>query len=90
MSKAGPQKSDPLESTMQIITYAVFDDYLPKLPQSFVQTHRSYIANLNYVKSAENKGLILFNDEFIPVSRSYKKATMDAIMKHFFDIESAE
>lgn len=90
MTKAGSQKSDSLESTMQIITYAVFDDYLPKLPQSFVQTHRSYIANLNYVKSVETKGLILFNDAFIPISRSYKKATMNAIMKQFFDIESAE
>lgn len=77
------QKNPP--NNKQIIsTYASFDDYRELLPSNFVQTHRSYIVNLNYVKSLKGDRLILINDEEISISRKYKKDVLNLMMKLFF------
>lgn len=81
--------SDELKSkkTPVIDPYGSFDDYLPLLPEYFVQTHRSYIVNLNYVKSVQGNDLLLLNEDIIPISRNYKKNTMNVIAKLFFHTE---
>ena len=44
-----------------------------ELPPNFLQCHRSFIVNSNYVKQTNNaKSLILINGEILPISRSFK------------------
>lgn len=42
------------------------------LPPNFRRSHRSYIVNLNFVKSANSRAIILKNNEALPVSRGFK------------------
>lgn len=47
------------------------------LPDEFIQTHRSYIVNLEHVESIIKEGCLLSNNTVIPISRSsYKKVNM--------------
>jgi len=41
----------------------------------FVRCHRSYLVNLDFVKSITIDKLILYNDKIIPIGRSYRKNT---------------
>lgn len=41
---------------------------------AFVQTHRSYIININSIKVYDPLGKVLINQQEIPVSRTYRKA----------------
>lgn len=43
-----------------------------ELPPNFIQCHRSYIVNSNYIKQVNATSLVLINKEQIPLSRSYK------------------
>ena len=56
-----------------IETYGSFEKYFSSLPDNFLHTHRSYIVNMNYVKSIKNNTLVLLNDEIVPVSRNFRK-----------------
>lgn len=66
-----------------IETYASFDDYISDLPKCFVQIHRSFIINANYIKNVNLNYVILLNDEQIPISRTYKKDAMDILLKEY-------
>ncbi|MEM5566540.1 LytTR family DNA-binding domain-containing protein [Psychroserpens sp. AS72] len=44
-----------------------------ELPPNFIQCHRSYIVNSNFIKQINSTTLTLINKEQIPLSRSYKK-----------------
>jgi len=43
-----------------------------ELPPNFIQCHRSYIVNSNFIKQINSTSLVLINKEQIPLSRSYK------------------
>ena len=43
-----------------------------ELPPNFIQCHRSYIVNSNFIKQVNSTSLVLINKEHIPLSRSYK------------------
>ncbi|PIA79197.1 hypothetical protein BFR04_06665 [Gaetbulibacter sp. 4G1] len=43
-----------------------------ELPPNFIQCHRSYIVNSNFIKQVNATSLVLINKEQIPLSRSYK------------------
>lgn len=73
-----------MNSDLKITTYGSFDEYIPILPVYFIQTHRSYIANLNYVKAVRNNELVLFTGDIIPISRKYRKATLARISELYF------
>ena len=40
---------------------------------NFVQIHRSFLVNINYIKSIESKNLILYDDTTLPVGEKYIK-----------------
>ncbi len=54
-------------------TYMTVEDAMAKLPQQFVQCHRSYIVNLNRVEKYSTEGMLLANGELVPISRTYQK-----------------
>lgn len=43
-----------------------------ELPPNFIQSHRSYIVNRNFIKQITNSELFLINNTDIPISRSFK------------------
>lgn len=45
---------------------------LEELPTNFVQVHRSYIVNKNYIKSTSSTSVVLNPDTEIPISRKFK------------------
>ena len=67
-----------------IVFYATMKSIEEKLPhRHFMRVHRSYIVNLNEVKTIE-KGVILFGESRIPVSSGYKEVFDEFIRKNFF------
>ena len=43
-----------------------------ELPPNFVQCHRSYVVNANFIKQKNSTSLLMINQESIPLSRSFK------------------
>ncbi|MCI5774419.1 MAG: LytTR family DNA-binding domain-containing protein [Erysipelotrichaceae bacterium] len=73
--------NDPNELFLD--TYASFDDYLPILPENFIQTHRAYIVNIDYIKEIHNNDILLINKKLIPVSRKYRNDVNAYLTNHF-------
>jgi DNA-binding LytR/AlgR family response regulator len=46
--------------------------------QVFVQVHKSYIVNMNYIKYMEREAIVLFNGQRICVTKKYHKTFNDA------------
>lgn len=49
-----------------------------KLPTYFVRIHRSYIVNLNHIKSIEDSSLAI-GDQVVPISKSYRSKLMSRL-----------
>lgn len=64
-------------------TYASFDDYLPLLPENFIQTHRAYIINIDYIKEIHNNDILMVNKKLIPVSRKYRNNVNSYLTSYF-------
>lgn len=43
-----------------------------ELPPNFMQSHRSYIVNSNFIKQINRDGLLMITNEVVPLSRSFK------------------
>ncbi len=43
-----------------------------ELPPNFIQCHRSYVVNVNFIKQKNSTSLIMINQDTIPLSRSFK------------------
>lgn len=56
-------------------------EVLEKLPtEDFIQVHRSFIVNLNYLEAINLKeNSISYSNHTVPISRSYKQALIDRI-----------
>jgi hypothetical protein len=47
-------------------------DIKKQLPPNFIQCHRSYIVNANFIKQANHDSLMMIGGDTIPLSRTYK------------------
>lgn len=54
-------------------TYMTLDEIQNKLKNNFLRCHRSFIVNSDKIKKFIKQGFILFNDKFVPISRSKSK-----------------
>ncbi|PST48704.1 hypothetical protein COO72_06320 [Bifidobacterium callitrichos] len=62
-----------------IETYSTISDFMLLLPSYFMQCHKSYLVNMNYVRMFTGTGIVLTTGEKIPVSqrrRSYTKSRL--------------
>ncbi len=64
---------------MSLMNMKKLEDYLPK--PEFLRVHRSYIVHMPMVPSVERARLV-FGEQFIPVSDSYKDAVQQYIDQH--------
>lgn len=84
LDRAEVIKRESENRKLTVDTYGSFEDYRSHLTKHFCQTHRSYIVNLNYVRSLQGNSLILFSGEIIPISRNFKNAVSRQIEHVFF------
>jgi Response regulator of the LytR/AlgR family len=68
-----------------IIYNGKLSDLLTKLPESFVQIHKSYIINLFRVKAMRRNCMISDREQSIPISRQFQK---EASNRYFTHLES--
>ncbi len=69
--------------TNEIVEFKVgISELMKQLPESFVQTHRSYIVNLEHIESIQKDKCLLDTKELIPISRSSIKKVNEAFMEH--------
>lgn len=62
-----------------IETYSTISDFILLLPSYFLQCHKSYLVNMNYVRMFTGECIVLTTGEKIPVSqrrRSYTKSRL--------------
>lgn len=50
-----------------------------QLPENFVRVHKSFIINLNCIKSYDSKKIVLDNKQEIPIGESYKVNLLDKV-----------
>ena len=55
-----------------LVTLSSFASIQRHLPPGFMQVHRSFLVNLDRVESVERMRIVMENDEYIPVSDTYK------------------
>jgi DNA-binding LytR/AlgR family response regulator len=64
-----------LVSADEIVTKEKISHILERLPSSFLRIHRSFIINVNELKSY-NKEFVSIGNTNIPISRTYKKMAL--------------
>lgn len=64
---------------MSLMNMKKLEDYLPK--PEFLRVHRSYIVHMTVIPSIE-RARIVFGDQFIPVSDSYKEEVQHYLDEH--------
>lgn len=55
-----------------LITLSSFAAILEKLPENFLQVHRSFIVNMEQVERVERARIVIDSETLIPISESYK------------------
>ena len=64
-------------------TYVSFKKILESLDQDdFIRVHFSYVIQLHFVKHFERDHVILKNDEYVPISRTYEKEAKDIFLRY--------
>ncbi len=65
-----------------LVTYSTLKGFEERLSQSkFVRTHKSFIIQINAIKSISGNTVILNNGIAIPISKNYKEAFQAAVLK---------
>ncbi|MEM1123376.1 MAG: response regulator transcription factor, partial [Bacteroidota bacterium] len=73
-------KIERIDSTLNVRTR--LKDLLQNLPTIlFIQTHRSYLVNLQHVKNVNlaDQNILMSNQAIIPLSRSYREYVLDKL-----------
>lgn len=70
---------DGRKPVMSLMNMKKIEDYLPK--SCFMRVHRSYIVNMSAVEMVD-RGRIVMEDAYIPVSESYKEQVQEYIDRH--------
>jgi len=66
---------------MTLLSMKKMEEFLPV--ESFMRVHRSYIVNLNQVKTIERNRIVFDEDVYIPVSDQYKQKFQEFLNKNF-------
>lgn len=62
-----------------ILTPQTLTDFLEKLPDDFIQVHKSFVLNFNSLKLIDGNQIVLQSGAKLPIGKSYKKAVLDRI-----------
>lgn len=67
--------------TVSYTVYEKLSDLLLRLPETFVQCHKSYIVNMHWIQRLEQRKILLQNGETVWVSRSCGARTREAVLR---------
>ncbi len=65
-----------------LLTLSSFSAIMDRLPDSFLQVHRSYIVNMDCVMQIERSRIVIDADTSIPVSDSFRDAFQEYVASH--------
>lgn len=65
-----------------VTTLSSFAAILERLPENFLQVHRSYIVNMNRVEQIERNRVVMDSETYIPVGDSYKQRFQQYLTSH--------
>jgi len=67
--------------TQEVSFYSNFDTVMEQLSEGFVRCHKGFVVNLQHVNGVNwrDMELALSDGSFLPVSRSYKQAVVEAL-----------
>jgi len=68
--------------TEQYVVYEKLGDLIKRLSKDFVQCHKSFVVNLNWVKKLEGKTLTLRNEREIPISRTFSTKVRETFFSY--------
>lgn len=69
--------------TGQYIIYDKLSNLIPKLSSDFIQCHKSFVINANYIEHFSTEKIVVKNEDFpVPVSRAFKKPARDAFFRY--------
>lgn len=52
------------------------------IDKRFIKPHRSYIVNMDYIKTLERDGFVTLSNQFVPISRNVYKAVKQAFFEY--------
>ncbi|WP_314061867.1 LytTR family DNA-binding domain-containing protein [uncultured Vagococcus sp.] len=58
-------------------------NFSESLNDNFVQVHRSYLVNLNFISAVHQKDVLLANGDVLPVSRNKKRRVKELFLAHY-------
>ena len=70
--------------------YGKMKELVLGLNDNFFHCHRSYVINLEHVRSLNEKDVIMDNGDSVPVSRDKRRELADALLKYFRGVDSYE
>lgn len=71
-----------VESPSPLLTLSSFSSIKEKLPDNFLQVHRSFVVNMNAIHSINKNRILMDSETFIPVGDSYKEAFQSYLATH--------
>lgn len=66
-------------------TYTVYEklsSLYARLPNTFVQCHKSYVVNMSYIQRFDSEKILLKTGELINVSRTFRSKTKEAVFNY--------
>ena len=63
----------------ELLAYAALSDLEQQLPGSFVRCHKSYLANMEHVRTSCRETLTMTTGATVPVSQRQYRAVRDAL-----------
>ena len=70
------------EGDETVEVYAKLSDLMQKLPNSFVQCHKSYVVNMGCIKELSQGHVLLITGERIPISQQRRKEVREAFLTY--------
>lgn len=65
-----------------VMTLSSFAAIMERLPDNFLQVHRSYIVNMNRIDQIERNRIVMDADTYIPIGDSYKASFQQYLASH--------
>ena len=63
-------------------TYEKMNTVIALLPSRFIEIHKSYVVNLDFMKSIENQRATLYNEQYLPISKRCYKEVREKFYKY--------
>lgn len=65
-----------------ILTPQTLSEFLEKLPNNFVQIHKSFVINFEHLKLIEGNQIVLQNEVILPIGKSYRKTVLEKVSQN--------